>query len=100
MVDDRVTLLAVKGKHLSSLPSDPHTAVSEDDWPELDAAVEGGAGDERLQTARRRVRRLRGRVRTLERELQDIRSSKTWRLRRGVHRMRAKLSRKDAQDAG
>ena len=102
MVDDRVTLLAVKGEHLSSLPSDPHTAVSEDDWPELEATVEGAAAasDEQLQAARRRVRRLRGRVRSLEREIQHIHNSRTWRLSREVRRMRVRLSRKDAQDAG
>ena len=109
MQEDRVTLLAVKGRHVASLPSEPEVPVPTSEWPELqpepgpdsgldperipEPAVQPRAAvDDRLQNARRTVRRLRARVQRLEVELEDIRGSKVWRAHRAVLRLRARRS--------
>lgn len=91
MHDDRVTLLAVKGGRVTSLPSEPEVEIGASAWPELEPAVQSDPGldtgatseatvqaladtDERLQEARRKVRRLRTRVRTLRTRVHTLRA--------------------------
>jgi SAM-dependent methyltransferase len=92
--EDRLTLLAINGERISSLPSAPEDPMPEEvPWPETREAqkprieeLESGLANER-----QRNRMLSARIRVLEREIQSKGSSKTWKALTRLNRIKARL---------
>ena len=94
--EDRLALLAMKGERINSLPSAPEDPIPEEPWPETRAQeAQRPQQIEELESTlakeRQRKRVTNTRVRVLEREIQSIQSSRTWRLMRRLDIIKARL---------
>ena len=94
MAEDRLTLLAIKGKRISSLPSAPEDPIPEEPWPEARAQEKSRIEEleGRLAEERQRNRMLNTRMRVLKREIQSVQNSRIRRLLMRLDGIKARLS--------